>query len=97
MIVSTHPLAEEELVGGAVYYAKEANAALGEDFIGEFERSIALLRQYPRIGSPWRGGLRRLPMRRFPYSVVYTLSGEVIRVVAVAHQSRRPGYWRGRT
>ena len=52
MIVSTHPLAEEELVGGAVYYAKEANAALGEDFIGEFERSIALLRQYPRIGSP---------------------------------------------
>ena len=97
MIVSTHPLAEEELVDGAVYYAKQANAALGEDFIGEFERSIALLRQYPNIGSPWRGGLKRLPMRRFPCSVVYYVSGEVIRVVAVAHQSRRPGYWRGRT
>lgn len=35
-------------------------------------------------------------MRRFPYSVVYHLSGEVIRVIAVAHQSRRPGYWRGK-
>ena len=97
MIVSTHPLADEELVDGAVYYARQVNAALAGDFITEFERSVALLRQYPRIGSPWRGGLRRLPMRRFPYSVVYTLSSEVIRVVAVSHQSRRPGYWRGRT
>lgn len=48
--VSTHPLAEEELVDGAVYYAKQANAALGEDFIGDVERSIALLRQCPKIG-----------------------------------------------
>ena len=96
MIVSTHPLAEDELTSGAVFYANRVNAALGQDFIAEFERSVALLRQYPKMGSPWRGVLRRLPIRRFPYSIVYYLSGDVLRVVAVAHQARKPDYWRGR-
>ena len=96
MIVSTHPLAEEELTSGAVFYANRVNPALGDDFIAEFERSVALLRQFPEIGSPWRGALRRLPIRRFPYSIVYFRSGDVLRIVAVAHQKRRPGYWRGR-
>jgi len=55
-----------------------------------------LLRQYPEIGSPWRGALRRLPIRRFPHSIVYYQSGDVLRIVAMAHQERKPGYWRGR-
>lgn len=96
MIVSTHPLAEDELVDGAVFYAKEANPKLGEDVIAEFERSIGLLCVFPKIGAPWRGAMRRLPIRRFPYSIVYYESGDVLRVIALAHQRRRPGYWRGR-
>ncbi len=96
MIVSTHPLAEGELVDAAVFYAKEANPRLGEDFIAEFERSIGLLCEFPKIGVRWRGAMRRLPMRRFPYSIVYCESGDVLRVIALAHQRRRPGYWRDR-
>ena len=97
MIVTTHPLADSELVDGAAYYAQEVNQALGSDFIAEFERSIDLLRLFPRIGTPLRSGLRRLPMRRFPYSIIYWESGDALRVLALAHQKRRPGYWRGRT
>jgi plasmid stabilization system protein ParE len=96
MIVTIHPLAEAELVDGSSYYAKEANAALGEAFIAEFSRSVELLREHPKLGAPWRGSLRRLPLRRFPYSIVYHQSPQAIRILAVAHQSRRPGYWRGR-
>ena len=97
MIVSSHPLADDEFVDAAVYYAREGTRQLGEDFIGEFEKSIGLLREYPRLGAVWRGVFRRLPLRRFPYSIVYHLSGEEIRIVAMAHQRRKPGYWRGRT
>jgi hypothetical protein len=32
----------------------------------------------------------------FPFHLVYRLSGSVLRVIAVAHTSRRPGYWRDR-
>jgi toxin ParE1/3/4 len=97
VIVSTHPLAEDELVDAAVYYARQGSARLGQDFIGEFERSIDLLRLQPMLGPVWRGPFRRLPIRRFPYSVVYHVSGDMLRIVALAHQRRRPGYWRSRT
>ena len=96
MILSTHPLAAEELVDAAVFYAKQATVELAEDFIAEFQRSIALLEAHPRLGSVWRGRFRRLPLRRFPYSIIYCLAGEHLRVVALAHYKRRPGYWRAR-
>ena len=96
MIISTHPLAEDELVAGAVYYAKQSSKELGEDFVTEFERSVNLLRAHPKIGATWRGKYRRLPIRRFPYSIVYYLSRDTLRIVALAHQRQRPSYWRGR-
>ena len=33
---------------------------------------------------------------RFPYTVIYSLRDEQIRVLALAHEKRRPFYWRGR-
>ena len=65
--------AEDELTEAARFYAREANVDLGHAFIAEFERSIDLLRAHPRLGAPWRGATRRLPLRRFPYSIVYQL------------------------
>jgi len=95
--VSLTPQAEQELTEGALFYAREANAQLGQAFISEFERSASLLVEQPRLGAIWRGKVRRLPLRRFPYSIVYYLSGADVRVLAVAHQSRKPGFWRGRS
>jgi plasmid stabilization system protein ParE len=96
VIVSTHLLAADELLDGATYYAEQASVRVAEKFIAEFERSISLLRLQPKLGAVWRGPFRRLPLRRFPHSIVYVLSGDVIRVVALAHQRRRPGYWQSR-
>jgi plasmid stabilization system protein ParE len=39
---------------------------------------------------------RRAVMRRFPFSVVYMDDSDVVSIVAVAHNKRRPGYWRDR-
>ena len=38
----------------------------------------------------------RTSVSRFPYSVIYGIHGDALWVVAVAHHSRREGYWRGR-
>lgn len=97
MKVSLTSDAEYELIEGALYYSREANAELGQAFISEFERSTELLLTQPRLGAVWRGVTRRLPLRRFPYSIMYELRGDEIRVLAVAHQRRRPGFWKGRT
>lgn len=41
-------------------------------------------------------GTRRYVLRRFPFSVVYLITGDRAVIVAVAHAKRRPGYWRDR-
>ena len=96
MISSVSVEAERELIDAALFYAREANAELGLAFIAEFERSLGVLCSYPRLGPVWRRSTRRFPLRRFPYSIIYQVKPEEVRVIALAHQSRRPGYWRGR-
>jgi toxin ParE1/3/4 len=95
--ISLHAQAELELVEGAAYYAREASAEIASAFIFEFERSAKLLGEFPGLGSSWRGRIRRLPLRRFPYSIVYYLHDSEVRVLAIAHQRRKPGFWRGRS
>jgi toxin ParE1/3/4 len=88
--------AERDLIEGALFYAREANAELGLAFIAEFERALGVLCNFPYLGPVWRGTTRRFLLRRFPYSIIYQVKPDEIRVIALAHQSRRPEYWRGR-
>ncbi len=97
MIYSLHPEAEEDLRDAAEFYRERAGNRLSQSFLAEFEQSVNVLLQHPGLGPAWRGGgRRRYLMKRFPYSLIYTVAGEEIRILAIAHHSRRPGYWRGR-
>jgi plasmid stabilization system protein ParE len=95
MIVSLSPEAEAELIEAARHYAQEAGAQLGLALIAEFERTLTLLSEHPQLGAPWRG-CQRMSLRRFPYSVIYTVSDRELRVLALAHHRRKPSYWAGR-
>lgn len=88
--------AEWELTREAVFYAREGAAELGNAFIDEFERALALLCANPELGALWRNRRRRFPLRKFPFSVIYYIRGEELRVVALAHHRRSPAYWAGR-
>lgn len=41
-------------------------------------------------------GVRRAAARRFPYFIAFIEIRNVIRILAVAHERRRPGYWAAR-
>lgn len=90
------PLALAELHDAAAFYTVSANAELGDAFLAEFERAAAALMSNPELGAIFRRSKRRYLLRRFPYSIFYQLAGDEIRVIAVAHQRRRPSYWAGR-
>lgn len=96
MKYSLHPGAAQDLRDAADFYREQAGNALSQALFAEFERSVALLVRHPALGPLWRHAKRRQIMKRFPYSLVYVVSGDEIRILAVAHHSRRPGYWRGR-
>ena len=48
------------------------------------------------MGAAGTRGVKRLMLRRFPYSVVVSERATEIFVIAFAHHARRPGYWRER-
>jgi plasmid stabilization system protein ParE len=62
----------------------------------EISQALARLASEPGLGTPGPEGTRILPVHRFPVSLVYRVQGDVVRVVAVAAQRRRPGHWSGR-
>ncbi|MBI5041587.1 MAG: type II toxin-antitoxin system RelE/ParE family toxin [Gammaproteobacteria bacterium] len=78
------------------WYIDEGAFPAVNAFADELEHTLHLLRQFPEMGTPSPDDTRMLPLRAFPYSLVYRIHTSVIRVIAIAHHSRRPGYWAGR-
>jgi toxin ParE1/3/4 len=90
--------ASDELAAAVRWYEMR-RSGLGGEFYGAVVRTIDLIRTHPEIGTPRRGRLpsRQLRVTRFPYKIVYRIRDDDIYVVAVAHTSRRPGYWKDRS
>ena len=80
------------------YY--ERAAGLGDDFIDELASVLTSIRRVPQASSvveTVRGEVvRRVLLERFPFKVVYVVRGRHVLVVAVAHTSRHPDYWKSR-
>lgn len=84
-----------ELIEAAAYSEGEV-PGLGERFATEVQRVTDLLLDYPELGARVEGELRGFGQNRFPYTLICSVSSDVLRVVVVANQNRRPGYWRSR-
>jgi plasmid stabilization system protein ParE len=97
MKVNLHPEAERDLFEAASFYEREGSPALAIRFVAEFKRMAALLAERPEIGSPRSRGRRGFAMSVFPYTLVYKVCGDEIKVLVVKHDSRRPGYGGGRS
>lgn len=96
MKLEFHPEAEMEFIEAAVRY-ESIVPELGERFALEVQHATELLLQHPRIGVPIPdSALRKLALPRFPFTLYYSVTTEVLRIEVVAHHSRRPGYWKSR-
>lgn len=87
--------AQDEFLAQIEYY-EERQKGLGDQFREAVEAVTALASAYPRLGSPWKLGTRRVFPKSFKFSVVYRVEPSELVVFAVAHFMRRPTYWRRR-
>ena len=87
--------AQMELDDAIAWYAEQA-PGLGDAFLIEVLKTLRLVEQFSQAWHPLTSEIRRCRLRRFPYSVVYTQDGSGILVLAVAHQHRKPDYWKNR-
>jgi toxin ParE1/3/4 len=90
-----HPEAEVELVETILYYETQA-LGLGERFAAEVEHAIGQLLKNPRIGAPDESGFRKWVLDTFPFNLRYSESGDLVYILVIESQHRRPGYWRER-
>lgn len=75
------------------WYRDNGGTSPSRAFADELRRVVELAAEQPGIGAPGQHGTARLYFKRFPYTLIFRIQGSSLRVIAVAHQSRRPGYW----
>ena len=88
--------AEADVDAAVEWYIGEEAFTAANDFLDEIGRAMSLLARFPKVGEVGAHDSRILPLHNFPYSLIYRLQGDAVRIIAVAHHSRRPGYWAGR-
>ena len=89
--------AEEEMNSSAQYY-NQLTPGLGLDFLEEIEKSLQLIEKSPERWPYYEHNIHKFNTRRFPFSLFYVFEKETdkIIIIAVAHQKRKPGYWKQR-
>lgn len=99
--IELDPAARTELDAAADHYEREYPGR-GTRFYAAVERAVRSAASTPSAGPPFphipeRLAVRRRIVRGFPFVLAYRDLGDLIRIDAVAHQRRRPGYWLRRT
>lgn len=90
-----HPEAEVELVETILYYETQA-PGLGGRFAAEVERAIEQLLRHPNLGALDEEGFRKWVLDTFPYNLRYSETDDLVYILVVESQHRRPGYWKSR-
>jgi plasmid stabilization system protein ParE len=82
----------------AVRWYERKRPGVGDELLKAVAAATELIQRHPEIGTPRRGQLptRQFQLQRFPYRLVYRVREHDLYLVAVAHTSRRPDYWKDR-
>ena len=85
----------------ATSWYEQQRPGLGDVFIEAVDAAVDVVAEWPGSGSlvddvAVELGVRRAPIGGFPYHLAYRVLADHMRVLAVAHDRRKPGYWTSR-
>ncbi|XLZ67879.1 type II toxin-antitoxin system RelE/ParE family toxin [Massilia sp. SR12] len=83
--------ARAEFGAGLAYYG-QLQPPRASDFRKAVEQAAALALAFPDAGQVAMGA-RKIVVRHFPHNLIYQQEIDGVLIVALSHQSRRPGYW----
>jgi len=73
------------------YLQRNPVAAYG--FVNELSHAIEMVANSPERWPKYKSGTRRYIFPRYPFSLIYRINKNIIEVLAIAHQKKRPDYW----
>jgi len=92
-----HPEVAEEIEEARDWY-RERSLSAEEGFLTDLSHSVEQVASAPLRWPRYQANTRRYVFRRYPYSLIYRTYGDnLVRVLAVANDSRRVGYWVSRS
>lgn len=96
-VVRFHPSSERELAE-AVDFLNDEAPGLGFRLSGEVKETISKILRFPETYAIIEKSVRGASLDVFRYTIFYEFDKESdqIFVVAIAHQSRHPNYWKER-
>jgi hypothetical protein len=86
------PEAQSEFLTAVKYY-EDCQRGLGRRFRDLVEYATKKISKAPFIYRTLRAPFRRYLLPKFPYSIIYSIEPDHIRIIAVAHNKRKPEYW----
>ena len=95
--VTLHRAAQREFREAVRWIRDDRGGRAAARFAARIQRMFLLIGEKPERHATLEDDLREAIAVRYPYSLIYrTLPAGDVQVIAVAHASREPGYWRGR-
>jgi plasmid stabilization system protein ParE len=90
------PAALEELLQAEDYTSREFGATVVNDFRLINADALEEIAEFPEHYTTIWQGVRAKVLSPYPFSIIYEEVDDTVRVYAIAHAKRRPGYWRKR-
>lgn len=90
--VELHPLALAEAESAQAWYVERSEAA-SKAFLVELTHAINKISASPLRWPKYNKETRQYFFPRFPFSLIYRVSDNLIEVIAIMHHRRKPGYW----
>jgi toxin ParE1/3/4 len=85
--------AEAELAETVDWY-ENRRVGLGTEFLAEFDAVLARILDNPHRYQIVDDDIRRAPLHRFPYGIMYIVSDEELLILTCFHGNRDPQHWR---
>ena len=93
--IEIHEEAVAEARAAREWYEARSDAAAAA-FMAELDQALEQIAEFPKAWPPYVSNTRRYLLHRFPFSIVYRKQRRRVQIIAVAHNHRKPGYWKGR-
>jgi toxin ParE1/3/4 len=71
------------------WYA-QPSISMGMSYLEDIERTESFLKTNPFIYAKVEGNVHRAVLKRFPYSLFYTVEANIVTVLSCFHQNREP-------
>jgi plasmid stabilization system protein ParE len=90
-----HLAARAEFHQAHAWYEKQ-RSGLGEEFSERVHEQLSQIAASPESHQCVYKDIRRAVVRRFPYTILYRIKPNQVRVIAVFHGRRDPAIWQAR-